>query len=378
MYSMFDSFKKISIALLATFSFGVMNCTYSEANNQREMDESIFKAHYQQAAAKLTTMSGKEKITQLFLVRTPPRKAEKILKKYQLGGYILYKQDVDGETKQSLKKKIAGWKVVSKIMPLVAVDEEGGTVTRISSDSNFRRAPFPSPQELYVQGGLKAIEGCTKEMVQLFEELGVNVNLAPVADISTNPEDFMHKRSFGRDAKTTSAFVETVIRNSKDSKVSFTLKHFPGYGNNKDTHKEQVGDNRSLDFIRGRDILPFKAGVEAGAEAILVSHNIVKAIDPQRPASLSKKVVDFARNECGFTGIIMTDSLDMGAITDFMKTGAPVEAFLAGNDVIMITDYRKALKEMRRALIQGKITEEEIDKRVFKILAWKYYKGIIN
>lgn len=380
----FDFVRKMSVALLVACSLGVWGCTASKPNSQvlpypeAWADGSIFKAQYPKAALKLKTMSKDEKIAQLFLVRTPEKEADQVLQKHQLGGYILYKRDVDGTNKKTLKEKIDRWNNLSKIKPLIAVDEEGGTVARISSDKNFRSARFPSPQQLYAQGGMKAIESNTKEMVQLFEELGVNVNLAPVADISTSPEDFIFKRSFGKDAKATGEFIETVVKSSKDSRVSFTLKHFPGYGNNKDTHMGAVKDNRSLEFIKNRDLIPFKAGVKAGAEAILVSHNVVTAIDPQRPASLSPAVVDFARKEGGFTGIVMTDGLDMKAITNYKKKGACVDAFLAGNDVLMVTDYEKGMKEIQEALSQGQIKEDELNRRVFRILAWKYHKGILK
>lgn len=341
-------------------------------------DKSIFRAHYQQAALKLKTMSLDEKIGQLFLVRTPERDAKEIIQRHQLGGYILYKRDIDGNDKTSLKEKINSWVRASKINPMIAVDEEGGTVVRISSNTSFRATRFPSPQQLYAKGGMEAIVTTTKEMVQLFEELGINVNLAPVADISNNPEDFIYKRSFGKDAAATASFIATVIKNTKGSGVSFAIKHFPGYGNNRDTHKEVVGDKRSLEELKAKDLVPFKAGAAQGAEAILVSHNVVNAVDSQRPASLSKAIIKLAREECGFTGIVMTDNLDMRAIKKYTPKGACVEAFLAGNDVIMITDYATSIKEMQDALQKGSITEEALNRRVFRILAWKYYKGIIK
>ncbi len=376
--------KSVSVAaLLLACSFSFFGCSSQQPPKkvlpypQSWNDNSIFQAHYEKAALKLKTMSLEEKIGQLFLVRTPVNKAKELLQKYQFGGYILYKRDIDNNTKQSLQNKISSWVSVSKIQPLIAVDEEGGTVVRISSNPNFRSSKFLSPRQLYTQGGMEAIASNTKEMVQLFESLGVNVNLAPVADISTNPADFIYQRSFGKEAPATAKFIETVIQNTKGSRVSFAIKHFPGYGNNRDTHKELVGDGRSLEEIKARDLVPFTAGAKQGAEAIMVSHNVVKAVDPQRPASLSKAINNLARQECGFSGIMMTDNLDMRAVRNYTPKRACVEAFLAGNDVIMISDYSTSVKEMQEAIKTGVITEDALNQRVFRILAWKYYKGII-
>ena len=122
------------------------------------------------------------------------------------------------------------------------------------------------------------------------------------------------------------------------------------------------------------DIPPFKAGIKAGAEAVLVSHNTVPALDKDNPASLSATVHNVLRNELSFTGIIITDDLDMGAITD---GNAVIKAILAGNDLIIVTDYESAISRVKDALENGDIGESLIDKMAFRVLAWKYYKGLM-
>ena len=205
--------------------------------------------------------------------------------------------------------------------------------------------------------------------------LGINVNLAPVVDVSTNPQDYMYKRALGEDTQTTSIYAKTVISASKGHGVSYTLKHFPGYGNNGDTHGGAVNDDRPYDDIVKNDLPPFEAGIEAGAEAVLVSHNTVTNIDSSNPASLSPSVHNLLRNKLGFTGVIITDDLAMGATSSIDNVA--VKAILAGNDLIITTDYEKSINEIKAALENNTINENLIDKLAFRVLAWKYYKGLL-
>ena len=208
-------------------------------------------------------------------------------------------------------------------------------------------------------------------------ELGINVNLAPVADVSTNPDDYMYKRSFGKDYTKTKEYIKTVIRASKDTNVSNVLKHFPGYGNNVDTHTGVAIDNRTLDEFRNNDFVPFIQGINDGAEAILVSHNIIENIE-NVPASLSKNVHNILKNELKFSGVIMTDDLAMSGITKNITESPSVMALKAGNDLIIITDYLTGINDIKNSLNNNEISEDLINKAVLKIIAWKYYKGLIK
>ena len=184
----------------------------------------------------------------------------------------------------------------------------------------------------------------------------------------------MYKRAIELDAVKTPTYAKTVIEASKSNSVSYTLKHFPGYGNNLDTHVGESVDKRTLEEIMQNDILPFKSGIEAGAEAVLVSHNIVTSIDKNNPASLSKSVHNLLRSDLKFTGIIITDDLSMSAINDDKAVLKPIEA---GNDLLIVTDYSKAFNDIKKSLTNGELKEEILDKLVFRVLAWKYYKGLL-
>lgn len=340
------------------------------------LDNGIFSQYYILANNKLKTMTLDEKIGQLFLVRYPDdNTAASVQKKYQFGGYVFFKKDFDNKTEEEVKAMINNVQDVSKIPMLTAVDEEGGTVVRISSNSNLVAEPFKSPSELYKEGGFDLITSDTIRKSTILNNLGLNLNLAPVVDVSTDSSDYIYDRTLQQNTTLTKEYAKTVIKASKNNNVSYTLKHFPGYGNNSDAHAGEVIDNRSYESIIQNDLPPFEAGIDAGAEAILVSHNIVVNIDQDNPASLSPTIHNLLRNELDFTGIIMTDDLAMGAIDDVEK--ATIKAILAGNDIIMVTDYETSINAVKKAINDGTISEDLVNKLAFRVLAWKYYKGLM-
>lgn len=339
------------------------------------LDDGIFSKFYILANKKLEKMTLDEKIAQLLLVRYPDTNQKNILEANQFGGYVFFEKDFRNKTKDEVKKMINSLQDVSKIPILTAVDEEGGSVVRVSSNSNLASSKFKSPKELYDEGGFDLIASDTKKKSELLSDLGLNLNLAPVVDVSTDPDDYMYDRTIGENTEITSKYAKTVIDASKGGKVSYTLKHFPGYGNNSDTHDGASTDNRTLEDIKNNDIPPFKAGIEAGAEAVLVSHNTVTNIDSSNPASLSPSVHNMLRNDLGFTGIIITDDLAMGATSSISNNA--VKAILAGNDLIITTNYGESINSIKDAITDGTIGENLIDKLAFRVLAWKYYKGLM-
>ncbi len=338
-------------------------------------DNGLFSQFYILASKKVSSMTIDEKIAQLLLVRYPENNQVEILKDYQFGGYIFFAKDFKDKTKEEVQQMLKDLQNTATIPILTAVDEEGGTVVRVSSNKNLRNERFQSPRQLYLEGGFDRIKEDTIEKSDLLKELGLNLNLAPVVDVSTNPDDYMYERTLGENTELTSTYAKTVINASKNLGVSYTLKHFPGYGNNEDTHTGSTVDNRTYEDILKNDIPPFQSGIEAGAEAILVSHNTVNSIDPDNPASLSPGIHNLLRNELKFTGIIITDDLDMGAVSTI--DNATVKALLAGNDLIITTDYEKSFNEIKEALNTKIIDETLIDKLAFRIVAWKYYKGLM-
>lgn len=341
-----------------------------------EIDNGIFKSHYKEAYEIVKQMTVEEKIAQLLLVRYPDENQKEILKQYQFGGYLFFAKDFKGKTKDEVISMTNMVQEVAKIPILTALDEEGGIVVRVSSNPNLRGSKFLSSQELYRQGGFDKIREDTIEKSSLLNSLGLNLNLAPLVDVSTNSNDYMYKRSLGQNAEITSEFAKEVIESSKNTGVSYTLKHFPGYGNNVDTHSESSHDNRSLESLHEIDLKPFIEGIKSGAEAVLVSHNIVTAIDCENPASLSSSINQLLREELGFTGVVIVDDLVMGAVKDIPDKS--LISLKAGNDLLITTDYLESIGEIKGGVDRGEITEEELDKHVIRILSWKYEKGLIK
>lgn len=344
-------------------------------DNNISYNHGIFSKYYKLAKRKLEELTLDEKIGQLILARYPDNNVLNDLNKYKLGGYVFYEKDFKNKTKSEVIDMINTVQKNSKIPMLIAVDEEGGKIVRVSSNPNLAPERFKSSKELYSSGGMEKIKQDTINKSIVLSSLGINLNLAPVVDVTTNGNDYMYERSIGENTEITSLYAKTVINASKNMEISYTLKHFPGYGNNIDTHNSTSVDSRSYESLIANDIPPFIAGINAGAEAILVSHNIVSSIDSDNTASLSPKIHNFLRNELNFTGVIITDDLEMGA-TSSIESSA-IKALLAGNDLIITTNYANSFSSIKNAVTNGIISEEIIDKLSFKILSWKYYKGLI-
>ncbi len=327
----------------------------------------------------LAAMTVEEKVGQLFFVRCPEAGAAEDVSAYHLGGILLFGRDFKDKTREEVTTNIAGYQAAADIPLFIGVDEEGGTVCRVSSQKQFRERRFKAPQKLYESGGLDAVLAEDAERNELLASFGINVNFAPVADISTDENDFIHDRSLGQDAETTSAVIAATVRQMKEMNVGSVLKHFPGYGSNVDTHTGIAVDGRSMESFRAGDFLPFAAGIEAGSPFVLVSHNIMTAADGTLPASLSPAVHDILRDELGFTGVILTDDLAMEAVEAYAENGSVATlAVLAGNDMIVTTDYPTQIPLVIEAVNTGEISKETLDAAVTRILQAKIALGLIT
>lgn len=324
---------------------------------------------------RLATMTLEEKVGQLFWARVPSDHQIEDLKSYHLSGYILFGRDFEGRSIEDIKALTKGYQAAAKIPLLIGSDEEGGTVTRISS---ILETPFQSPMTLYQQGGMEVVLSDTKQKTELLKSVGINAGLFPVADLARNQSAFIYDRTIGQDAQTTASYVQQVVEELKKSKVGSTLKHFPGYGDNGDSHTAIIQDNRSLDELRQADFLPFQAGIDAGADSVLVSHNILSKIDTV-PSSISPKITDLLRKELHFKGVIMTDDFDMAGIADFVSQDeAAFQVIVAGNDLILGSSYQTQIPYLLKKISSGELTEERIDESVRRILTWKYDLGLLG
>lgn len=327
----------------------------------------------------LSQMSLEEKVGQMFFARCPDINAVEDIEEYHIGGYILFGRDFENKTPAQVKENIKNYQEASAKIPLlIGVDEEGGRVVRASKYKAFRDNPFPSPRELYSQGGLEAIKADTAEKAEFLKDLGINVNLAPVCDVSQNPNDYIYSRTLGEDGETTAEYISLVVEQMKEKNMGSVLKHFPGYGNNSDTHTGVAYDSRSLEEFESQDFLPFKAGIISGADSVLVSHNVMESVDNQLPASLSAPVHNILRQDLGFDGVIMTDDTAMEGIKNFTEIDTAVLAVISGNDIIITSDHKQQIDALISAIKIGEISSSRLDESVRRILIWKINIGLIK
>ena len=341
--------------------------------------------------ALLSAMTIEEKVGQLFFVRCPASRQVEKISEYHLGGYLLFTRDFQNSAGEWLSEeeftaKIASYQAAATIPLLIGVDEEGGSVARASRNPNLFPVKRKSPQTIFRNGGMEAILQDTLDVNSRLLSLGINVNFAPVADVSTNRSDFIFDRTFGRDAAQTAQYIAAVVSQMNECRVGdetrvigSVLKHFPGYGNNIDTHTGIAVDTRAYETFVSEDFLPFIAGMEAGVGAVLVSHNIVTCMDASLPASLSAQVHRILREELGFDGVIITDDLAMDAVKQYAKNGqAAVLALLSGNSMIVTTDFETQIGQVLTALENGELTARIIDSAVYDVLNWKYDLGLLG
>ena len=293
------------------------------------------------------------------------------LNEYAVGGLVYFDKNIEDE--EQLKTMLSSTVSMSSYPLFLAVDEEGGSVSRVANSSI----------EVIHVGDMASI-GESGDTSQAYEAgltigaylkgLGFNLDLAPVADVADSDGGELGDRVFGSDAQMVGEMVANMVDGIEGTGVSSCLKHFPGIGDvDGDTHDGRAEKTKTLDEMRNSDFIPFKAGIDAGVDFVMVSHVTVSSVDDAVPASLSKTIVtDILRNELGFQGVIITDALDMGAITEYYTSGeAAVQAIAAGVDVLLMPeDFYEAYDAVLAAVQEGSISEERIDeslKRIYRV-----------
>ncbi len=337
-------------------------------------EEGLFQDYYELAYQKLKTMTTDEKIGQVLLARYPDNSQE-ILKKYPVAGFIFYEKDFQNKTTKEVQQQMQTLQTKTAIPLLMAVDEEGGKVVRVSSNPNLVASPFLSPSALYNQNGFAAIKEDTINKSKILKNLGLNLNLAPVLDVSEDASDYIYERTLKQNTEKVSQYAQTVIDASQKTGVSYVLKHFPGYVKGIDTHYAAAVSDISYANLKNTHLPPFQTGIDHKAEAVLVNHIIYNSIDEDNPASLSINAHNLLRDDLNFTGVIISDDLDMGATKNIQDK--EIKALLAGNDLLIVTDIAESFNNIKEGLLNNNINENLLDKVVLRILAWKYYKGLM-
>lgn len=342
-------------------------------------------------------LSVEEKVGQVFMVnleqldtskgnyyewRKATNKMKQSLKNYNIGGVILFSRNI--ERRKQTKRLLSDLQDMAPISLFTAVDEEGGDVARIGSNPDMGTTSFPTMEEIGKNEAADYTRNMAGTIAKEICELGFNVDFAPVADVRTSKLNLeIGSRSFGDEPNMVSEHVVAFVEGMQEQNISATLKHFPGQGSSSgDTHIENVDIDRSISGLRRTDFVPFEEGIEAGADFVMVSHiSVSKVTETSQPASMSEVIMrTLLRDELEFDGLIVTDAMDMVAITEnYSSADAAYGAFKAGADIILMPpDFEAAYNEILNKVKDGSISEERLDETVSRILTLKFQRGILS
>lgn len=337
----------------------------------------------------LAEMTLEEKIYQMFIVSpeqitgvntvTAAGETTKLaLQTYPVGGVMYSKPNMISQ--EQIKEVIDNSQSYSDINLFIAVDEEGGTVNRLMDTLGTTRI---DSMYTYKNKGTKTARENARTIAKDMKSLGFNLDFAPVADVWTNPQNtVIGERAYSDDFKEAAELANAAVEGFHEGGVLCTLKHFPGHGDTaEDTHTSTAYVTKSIENMKGEEFLPFEAGMDAGAELVMVGHMIVESVDDSVPASLSEKIVTkILREELGFDGLIITDALNMAAISEQYPSGqAAVMAVKAGNDLLLEPEnLTESVNGIMEAVTEGDISEERINESVLRILQTKYDAGILE
>lgn len=351
-----------------------VSATEAEGEKQKESSDGIFSAYEQKAQEYVKNLSTEQMVGQLILgVCSDTEEAKSDVKEYSLGGVWFSDSGFYDMGDSEIKTAAASVKAAAEITPILAVEEEGGYHT------TFPQLGLDSPRNYFESGGMDAVKTAESEKATALASLGFNLNLAPVLDMPDNYDQIMYSRSLSSDPNNVCAYAEYVTKTSQNKGVSVSLKHFPGYGTIPDTTDSIVVDTRDARTIMENDFKPFKSGIDAGAHFVMVSNVVVKNMDSRHTASLSDTIHSVLREDLGFTGIIISDTLDeedLSAYADGYTVAA--KAILAGNDMIIVKDYETAYSNLMDAVNDGTISKDLLTHKCESIIAYKYANGLLK
>ena len=341
----------------------------------------------------LSSMTLEEKLWQLFFVAPEALTGEEAvtessdalqqaLAEKPVGGVILFARNLI--SREQTMALLADVKSASRLAPFLGVDEEGGTVSRVGANSAMGVTQLQDMSVYGASGDASALYGDLYNLAQSLNELGFNVDFAPVADVTTgSDENPMKLRSFSSDPERCASMVSVSVGALQDGGVAACLKHFPGYGTaTADDHNGSVSLDRTLEQLEQTEFVPFSAGIGKGAYFVMVSHLSVPAVTgDDTPADLSEKLVtELLRNTLHFQNIVITDAHNMGSIAqNYTSAEAAVAALRAGVDMILMPqDLQGAYDGVTKAIADGVLTEDRIDRSVLRILNVKIQLGLLS
>jgi len=362
---------KIIKCIIPLLAMSLVGCKHEEVVQQQESPKDIIEQ-------KVDKMTIDEKIGQMILAGFEGTQINQytntLINDFKIGGVILFKRNI--ESSQQLKKLTTDINKLNNNTPLfISVDEEGGRVSRLPGNV----LKFPKASVVGQTNDEKYAYENGEKLGNILSEHGINMDHAPVLDIYSNPKNtVIGDRAFGTDENIVSKMGIATMKGLEDSNVIPTVKHFPGHGDTEvDSHFGLPIVNKSLEQLKNFEFIPFKKAIENNCDVIMVSHIILDKIDNTNPSSLSKKIItDVLRGDLGFNKVVVTDDMNMAAITNNRSVEkASIESIKAGSDIILIGSGFETVKsvteEIKLAIDSNEISEERINESVYRILKLK-------
>ena len=338
------------------------------------------------------SMSLEDKVAQLFLVQpeaivdigtaTAAGDATKqAINKTPVGGFVYFSDNLQSEQQvQDMLRNVQKYSKDRTGLPaFLSVDEEGGTVARVASTGRFDVTDVGDMAKIGASGDVQQAKQAGETIGSYLFELGFNLDFAPDADVLTNPDNtVVKKRSFGSDPQVVSDMSLAVAQGLAQHQVYSVYKHFPGHGATAgDTHQGYAYTDKTLDELKQSELIPFENAIRNNAAFIMAAHiSAPRVTGDDTPASLSKTMItDILRGQMGYDGIVVTDAMNMGAVTEqYTSAQAAVKALQAGADVVLMPeDFQEAYQGVLDAVKDGTLTEQRIDESVTRIVTVKVH-----
>ena len=355
------------------------NENQSEENTQHRVEELLSSLSLEEKVAQVFVALPEQLIGNVSRVTAAGEATSEAIINRPVGGIVYLESNlVSPEQTKTMLQNVQQYSMDRLNLPMfLCVDEEGGQVTRLAGKAGFDLPVYDNMSVIGSQGDTEQAYQMGESIGQYLYDLGFNTDFAPVADVLTNPNNqVVSYRSFGSDPETVKDMTDAVSRGLASKKILATYKHFPGHGNTAaDTHAGYAYSNKTKEELYQCELIPFIQGIEDEVPFIMMGHiSLPNIVGDDTPASLSKTIVtDLLIDELGYKGIIITDALNMGAVSQqYSSAPAAVKALNAGVDMLLMpADFNAAYQGVLAAVQSGEISEERINKSVEKILKAK-------
>lgn len=382
--------RSLAILLSAALLLGCVGCRTNSADTGSAAQTKPTKTEEVQNI--VDSMSLEEKVAQLFLVQpeaivdigtaTAAGDATKqAINKTPIGGFVYFSDNLQSEQQvQDMLRNVQKYSEDRIGLPaFLSVDEEGGTVARVASTGRFDVTDVGDMAKIGASGDVQQARQAGETIGSYLSELGFNLDFAPDADVLTNPDNtVVKKRSFGSDPRVVSDMSLAVAQGLAQHQVYSVYKHFPGHGATAgDTHQGYAYTDKTLDELKQSELIPFENAIQNNAVFIMAAHiSAPRVTGDDTPASLSKTMItDILRGQMGYDGIVVTDAMNMGAVTEqYTSAQAAVKALQAGADLVLMPEnFQEAYQGVLDAVKDGTLTEQRINESVTRIVKVKVH-----